>query len=97
MKKNMWAKIFAVIALIGIIIWIIWTGILFIYESNTSYPEQIQLTPEEIQEIIDAQESSSIELPDESWILDVLDGAEATSEQEIEEINIETAEIPEES
>lgn len=89
------AKIFATIALFGIIIWIVWTGILFLYESNTNYPEQIQLTPEEIQEIIDAQEISATWSVDESWVLDVLEWTEVTPEiefsEEIEEINIEAA------
>lgn len=88
MKKNMWVKIFAWVALLGIILSIIWTGILFLYESNTNYSEEVQLTEEQIRELIEAQELSATWSINESDLLEVFDGAEATESIENESEDI---------
>jgi len=98
MKKNMWVKIFAGLALIGIILSIIWTGILFLFESNTSYPQEIQLTEAEIQELIQAQQLNASWSIDESGLLDVLEGTEASEVIEVEgteDVSVEAVTVEE--
>ena len=67
MKKNKWAKIFAVLALLGIIVSIVWTGILFLtHQSNA--PETRTITQEELQDLIDSQSASSEAITEtQSW------------------------------
>lgn len=50
-RKNMAAKIVATLALLSIIIWVIGTGMLFLFWWNTSR-NQNQYTQEEIEELI---------------------------------------------
>ncbi len=76
MKKNTWAKVFAIIALLGIIIGIIGTSILFIFETNIAPSNEIQLSEEQIQELIQIQQESA------SWSTD--SSASWSVDQEVE-------------
>ena len=56
MKKNKWIKIMALLALFWILITIIWTGLLIIFDNNTSNIKE-EITPEQLlqlQEIINS-------------------------------------------
>ncbi len=88
MKRNMWVKVFAFIALIGIVLWIFWTWILFLFESNSGSSEQIQLTEEQIQELIQAQEWNESWSIEESDLLEVLEWTEITDNIEVENIEV---------
>lgn len=88
MKRNMWVKVFAFIALIGIVLWIFWTWILFLFESNSGSSEQIQLTEEQIQELIQAQEWNESWSIEESDLLEVLEWTEITDNVEVENIEV---------
>ena len=59
MRKNKWIKIMAFLALFWIIIWIIWTGLLIIFESINNNVE-IELTPEKLQQIEKISNSGSL-------------------------------------
>ena len=60
MKKNIWVKVFAILALFGILIWIVWTWILFLFESGNSYETQTaELTPEQIEQLLEQQEATA--------------------------------------
>ena len=85
MKKNIWAKIFATIALFGIAIWIVWTGILFMFQANTPSPQQIQLTEEEIQELIEAQWLNATWSTDDGSLSEVFDSIETSQDINLEE------------
>lgn len=77
MKKNIWTKVLASLALFGILIWIIWTGILFIFEWGNSYTnETIELSPEEIQELINAQAENATWSIENIEVIDALDAIE---------------------
>lgn len=91
MKKNIWAKIFAVVALLWIIVWIIGTGALFLFQSNSNYgDEAINLTPEQIEELVKLQEENGTGAIDENAILEVL----GTTEEWVEVLSTEdTTEI----
>ncbi len=57
MKKNKTAKVFAILALFGIVLSIVWTGILILTSwKETSSEVAPTLTPEKLQEIIKASE-----------------------------------------
>lgn len=53
MSKNIWAKIVAGVALFWIVLWVVSTGFLFLYE-NTQAPTQTnsQMTEAQIQELL---------------------------------------------
>jgi len=89
MKKNIGAKIFAFLALFWIVIWIIGTGLLFLFPSNHQYGEEIELSTEQIQELIDAQEQTA------SWIVEDNSLSEIISETETEVNNLEESIIEE--
>lgn len=72
MKKNIWAKIFAILALFGIILWIIGTGILFIFQSNTDYSSEVELSSEQIQELIDQQWLSGSSILEDNSAIEAL-------------------------
>lgn len=81
MKQNKFAKLMAILALLWIIVSIIWTWLLAIFGNNTN--QQIELSPEQIQEIQDIINSQSWATQSSSWeIIDI--------ENLIEEQNIET-------
>jgi preprotein translocase subunit SecG len=81
MKQNKFAKLMAILALLWIIVSIIWTWLLSIFGNNTN--QQIELSPEQIQEIQDMINSQSWATQSSSWeIIDI--------ENLIEEQNIET-------
>lgn len=52
MKQTTSSKIFAFIALIGIVIWILWTWLLFLLSGSGSTVNSQELTDEQIQEIL---------------------------------------------
>jgi len=81
MKQNKFAKLMAILALLWIIVSIIWTWLLAIFGNNTS--QQVELSPEQIQQIQDMINSQSWATQSSSWeIIDI--------ENLIEEQNIET-------
>ena len=59
-KWNKWIQIMAILALFGIVIWIIWTWLIIMFGSSSSVSEQT-LTPEqylELQELMKANSGS---------------------------------------
>lgn len=74
MRKNIMSKIFAFLALFWIIIWIVWTGILFFMSPNTTNNSNINLTSEELQKLIQSwtwvQLDNSIEEIIDSWTVE---------------------------
>ncbi len=81
MKQNKFAKLMAILALLWIIISIIWTWLLAIIGDNNS--QQIELSPEQIQQIQDMINSQTWTTDSSSWeIINI--------ENLIEEQNIET-------
>lgn len=81
MKQNKFAKLMAILALLWIIVSIIWTWLLAIFGNNTN--QQVELSPEQIQQIQDMINSQSWATQSSSWeIIDI--------ENLIEEQNIET-------
>ena len=62
MKKNKMVQITATLALFAIIVWIIGTGILIL--TTDTQTQNIELTQEQIQELINAQ-SGSIDIDNE--------------------------------
>lgn len=66
MKNKIAAKLMASLALLWIIISIIWTGLLFIFWNNT---QNVELTPEQIQELQELMNSYSGSLETSSWEL----------------------------
>lgn len=65
-KKNTVAKIMASLALLWIIISIIWTSLLFIFWNNN---QNVELTPEQIQELQELMNSYSGSIETSSWEL----------------------------
>ena len=72
MKKNPWTKIMALFALFWIIISIVWTGTLIVYDlyttNNTSLEQQ--LTPEQFDELMKSYSwslTSTWELNTATW------------------------------
>ena len=71
MKKNAMTKIIASLAFFGILLSILWTGLLIIFWENRQQPQEQNFTPEqleELQQMIDSQSGSilntwSIEIP----------------------------------
>ncbi len=61
-KKNIVAKVFAFLALFWIIIWIIWTWILFVVQSWSS---KKTISKEELQKLI---KENKIKITTNSWI-----------------------------
>jgi len=62
-KWNKLVKIMAILALFGIIIWIVWTGLLIIFDNNQSYQPEQTISPEEklkLQELIKANSWTTI-------------------------------------
>lgn len=57
MKQTKTAKITAIIALLAIISWIVWTGILIIYET-VYWPENQQISQEEMNQILEQLNNS---------------------------------------
>lgn len=54
-KKNMTAKIAAIVALIAILWSVVWTGVLVVYESFfASNNSETSLTPEQLQDLINS-------------------------------------------
>ncbi len=49
-QKNMMAKVVAFIALLAIVIWVIWTWLLVVF----SPWDEVEITPEELQQYIDS-------------------------------------------
>ncbi len=66
MKNKIAAKIMATLALLWIIISIVWTSLLFIFWNNT---QNVELTPEQIQELQELMNSYSGSLETSSWEL----------------------------
>ena len=54
MSKNKATKIVALFALLGIVFWIIGTGLLIIFGNNYEAPTK-ELTPEQLQELIEIE------------------------------------------
>ena len=52
MAKKKWIKIMAVLALLWIIVWVVWTGLMVIFGENSNYSSN-ELSQEELQEIIE--------------------------------------------
>lgn len=50
MKQNKTVKLMAILAMLGIIISVVWTGLLIIFEQSRA-PQQLELTAEEIEEL----------------------------------------------
>jgi len=65
MKKNNWTKIMAIFALFWIIIWVIWTGILIIFDDQSTQPE---ITKEQYEQIMKQINSNSWTINTQSWI-----------------------------
>lgn len=76
MKQNKTVKLMAILAMLGIIISVVWTGLLIMFEQAKA-PQQLELTAEEIEELqkqIEASMSGSTST-----------GSTATGSLEIEE------------
>jgi hypothetical protein len=59
-RKNTVAKVFAFIALFWIILWIIWTGALFIFWNSKVEKEQIKtINPKQLEQILKNAELQS--------------------------------------
>lgn len=52
MKKNKISRFIALIALLSIVIWIVWTGILIVFSPTASNNSIDSLTQEQLQELI---------------------------------------------
>lgn len=50
MKQNKTVKLMAILAMLGIIISVVWTGLLIMFEQAKA-PQQLELTAEEIEEL----------------------------------------------
>lgn len=61
-RKNLMAKIVASLALLAIVLWIVWTGVLFIFDSFTA-PSSQELTQEDIERLLE----------NSSWSVQVVD------------------------
>ena len=70
MKKNPMAKIMAILALFGIIVWIIWTWLLVIFSWGQTSNHQQQLSEEELQELLNNLEQSN-SWTTNSWSLEI--------------------------
>lgn len=57
MKKNKWARITAIIALIAIVASIIWTWVLIIYET-VYWPNNQQISQEELNKLLEQYNNS---------------------------------------
>lgn len=59
-RKNVWAKLMALFALFGILVWIIWTWVLIIFELYFQDNTQIEqeLTQEQLEELLKAYSGS---------------------------------------
>lgn len=71
-KWNKWVKIMAILALFGIVIWIIWTGLLIIFWNQQPYESEQTLTPEqylELQELMKASSWTGVETS--TWVSDI--------------------------
>lgn len=68
MKKNITTKILAFIALFWIIISVLWTWILIFFWGNNEYVIENELTPEDLQRIIDSQKINIWSWSTGSWI-----------------------------
>lgn len=69
MKKNHWIKIIAFFALFAIVIWIVWTWLIIIFDSGSS--NNTELTPEQYEELMEqfnSNNSWSIEI--QTWAID---------------------------
>ncbi len=66
MKKNKITQIIATFALFGIVIWIVWTGLLVLFSNNQYTDSEITLTPEQIQELIQSQSWVTVETSTET-------------------------------
>lgn len=60
-KQNVVAKIMAGIALGAIVVWIVGTGILFLFTATTSAPSQESISQEELEQLIE-QFSGSVDV-----------------------------------
>ncbi len=67
-KKNLVAKVFAYLALFWIVVWMIWTWMLFIFWNNsdqTQVNKKIEnITPEKLKEMI---KSGEIKVKTQTW------------------------------
>ncbi len=67
-KKNLVAKVFAYLALFWIVIWMIWTWMLFIFWNNSDQSQvnkKIEnITPEKLKEMI---KSGEIKVKTQTW------------------------------
>ncbi len=67
-KKNLVAKVFAYLALFWIVVWMIWTWMLFIFWNNsdqTQVNKKIEnITPEKLKEMI---KSGKIKVKTQTW------------------------------
>jgi hypothetical protein len=68
MKKNKWIKIMALLALFWIIITVIWTGLLIIFDNNNSSNIKQELTPEQLMQFQEMMNSWTL-LNEWTWEL----------------------------
>lgn len=72
-RKNIAAKVMAFLALFWIVISVIWTGLIIIFD-NWNQNQEIQLTPEqleELQELMNSQSWASSTWATASWAIEI--------------------------
>ena len=76
--KNKWNKIMAGIALFCIILSMLSTWLMVLFSSDTTSDSQVQITPEQLQELIDSQSWATDEST--STINDIISTSNDTEE-----------------